>query len=106
MSRHRATEGCVRFADNTQLALDEMLWVTTAGAADWPGESGLATDEQGFISVQDTLQSVSHPEVFAAGDIAAVVNHPRPNRRVRRTARPAAGQESAPLPAQPSGQSL
>ena len=73
-----AAEGCVRFADNTQLALDEMLWVTTAGAADWPGESGLTTDEQGFISVQDTLQSVSHPEVFAAGDIAAVVNHPRP----------------------------
>ena len=73
-----AAEGCVRFADNTQLALDEMLWVTTAGAADWPGESGLATDEQGFIAVQDTLQSVSHPEVFAAGDIAAVVNHPRP----------------------------
>ena len=73
-----AAEGGVRFADNTQLALDEMLWVTTAGAADWPGESGLTTDEQGFISVQDTLQSVSHPEVFAAGDIAAVVNHPRP----------------------------
>ncbi len=73
-----AAEGGVRFADNTQLALDEMLWVTTAGAADWPGESGLATDEQGFISVRDTLQSVSHPEVFAAGDIAAVVNHPRP----------------------------
>ena len=73
-----ATEGSIRFADDTQLALDELLWVTTAGAADWPGASGLATDEQGFIAVQDTLQSISHPEVFAAGDIAAVVNHPRP----------------------------
>ncbi len=73
-----AAEGCVRFADDTQLALDEVIWVTTAGAADWPGEAGLATDKQGFIAVQETLQSVSHPEVFAAGDIAAVVNHPRP----------------------------
>ena len=73
-----ATEGSIRFADDTHLALDELLWVTTAGAADWPGASGLATDEQGFIAVQDTLQSISHPEVFAAGDIAAVVNHPRP----------------------------
>ena len=74
----RASDGSVHFPDDTQLELDEILWVTTAGAAAWPGESGLATDGQGFISVRDTLQSTSHPDVFAAGDIAAVVNHPRP----------------------------
>jgi selenide,water dikinase len=44
----------------------------------WIKQSGLATDDQGFLLVKDTLQSCSHPQVFAAGDVATMANHPRP----------------------------
>jgi selenide,water dikinase len=64
--------------NQASIALDEILWVTSAGAAAWLGESGLDVDDEGFVTVDDTLQSTSHPGVFAAGDIAAMVNHPRP----------------------------
>lgn len=60
------------------LDLDEVLWVTTARAAAWPEKSGLDVDDRGFIRVQDTLQAVSYSDIFAAGDIAAVDDHPRP----------------------------
>jgi selenide, water dikinase len=65
-------------AHGTEHALDEILWVTAAGAAPWLAASGLQVDAQGFIAVNETLQSVSHPSVFAAGDIASVEQHPRP----------------------------
>ncbi|MEG4351713.1 FAD-dependent oxidoreductase [Microcoleus sp. LAD1_D5] len=61
-----------------ELECDRIFWVTQAAAADWIRESGLAADSNGFMQVNDCLQSVSHPNVFAAGDIAAMVNYPRP----------------------------
>ena len=70
--------GRLRTAGGKEVEADEILWVTAAAAPDWPRAAGLAVDAKGFIEVGDTLQSVSHPEVFAAGDVAAMVNHPRP----------------------------
>jgi selenide,water dikinase len=71
------TDGGLRFTDGGDFALDDILWVTMAGAAPWLADAGLDIDEGGFIRVNDNLQALNHPEVFAAGDIATMVNHPR-----------------------------
>ncbi len=73
-----AAPGRLRTGDGGEVRVDEILWVIHAGAPSWPREAGLAVDADGFVEVGDTLRSVSHPDVFAAGDIAHMVDHPRP----------------------------
>lgn len=65
-------------ATGQRIRVDEIFFVTRAASQSWLAETGLDVDERGFVKVADTLQSISHPEVFAAGDIAHVVDHPRP----------------------------
>ncbi|WP_166425468.1 selenide, water dikinase SelD [Paraglaciecola sp. 20A4] len=64
--------------DNQVLAIDKSIWCTPATAPTWPKKAGLATDELGFIEVNEYLQSTSHPDVFAAGDVASMTYSPRP----------------------------
>ncbi len=61
-----------------EVSLDEIFWVTAASPQAWLAETGLQLNDSGFIAVEDTLQSTSHANVFAVGDIAHVTNHPRP----------------------------
>ena len=55
--------GLLSIAGGKTIALDEILWVTAAGAPSWLGESGLDIDDKGFIQVKDTLQSTSHDDI-------------------------------------------
>jgi len=67
----------VRFDDGTTAELDTLLWTAQAAAPAWLEETGLELTQDGFIQVRDTLQSVTDDFIFAAGDIATMVNHPR-----------------------------
>ena len=65
-------------ANGQAIEADEIMWVTQAGGAPWLQGTGLALDANGFLVVNDCLQSITDPLVFAAGDIAATQNHPLP----------------------------
>ncbi|GBG27907.1 Selenide, water dikinase 1 [Hondaea fermentalgiana] len=71
-------ESRLRAADGRIVNVDECIWCTSARTQDWMGGSGLAVDNGGFVRVKQTLESESTPNVFAAGDCANMLDHPRP----------------------------
>ena len=62
----------------TRVACDAAVLALGAAAPPWLRDSGMALDEQGFIATGPTLQSMSHAEVFAAGDVATRSDDPHP----------------------------
>jgi selenide,water dikinase len=74
----RLEDGHVVLQSGERLQADRVFWAVGAQASDWLTAAGLAIDAAGFVLVEDTLQSVSHAEVFAAGDVATMQRHPRP----------------------------
>jgi len=69
-------QGPVVLAGASRQSFDLAVLATRAAPLAWPRRSGLATDEQGFIQVDATLRSISHPDLFAVGDCAALRNAP------------------------------
>jgi len=74
----QVSERGIKTSDGTLMEMDEIVWVTQAGGAAWLRQTGLALDAGGFIEVNEQLQSISDPAVFAAGDIAAFTSRPLP----------------------------
>jgi NADH dehydrogenase FAD-containing subunit len=64
--------------DEVQLSTGELvpcdltLWTAGVRVSPLAAEAGITTDEHGLIVTDPTLRSVSHPEVYAIGDAAAV----------------------------------
>jgi selenide,water dikinase len=72
----QVSPGRLRTARDETFEADEVVWVTRARGAPWLRGTGLELDADGFICVGDTLQTLTDPDVFAAGDIASMVDHP------------------------------
>ncbi|WP_327086504.1 FAD-dependent oxidoreductase [Nonomuraea sp. NBC_01738] len=51
---------------------DATLWTTGVRVSPMAARAGLTVDDKGRIVVDATLRSVSHPDVYAVGDAAAV----------------------------------
>ena len=66
--------GHVLLANGARVACDAPLLAIGSSAPAWLASSGLALDDRGFIVTGPTLQSTSHPEVFAVGDVASRSN--------------------------------
>ena len=64
----------VRLDGGETLAADFVFWAAQAAPPAWLEESGLDTTREGFARVAPTLQTLSHPWIFAAGDVAAIQN--------------------------------
>jgi len=68
-------EGFVHLQNGLEFATDAVFWAAGSAPHPWIADSGLATDANGWVLTNDVLQSVSHPEVFGAGDCATQQGH-------------------------------
>jgi NADH dehydrogenase FAD-containing subunit len=62
----------VELAGGEILAADAVLWTSGTRVSPLAAAAGLSVDERGRIVTDAALRSVSHPEVYAVGDAAAV----------------------------------
>lgn len=72
----RVVSGCLHTQDGRRFDADETLWVTQAGGPAWLKSTGLTLDDNGFIQVNDRLQTLDDPKIFAAGDVASFTSRP------------------------------
>ncbi len=73
----RVEPRAVILADGRSLPCDAAVWVAGAAPPAWLERSGLDLCPRGFVAVDAALRSLNDHRVFAAGDIATVLPHPR-----------------------------
>ncbi|MFD4427763.1 NAD(P)/FAD-dependent oxidoreductase [Nocardia sp. NPDC058497] len=79
----------VRLVDGTVVPASAVVWTAGFTVPDLARRAGLDVDGQGRIRTDETLRSLSHPDIYAAGD-AALIDGPgdRPLRMACATALP------------------
>lgn len=75
-ARARAIEPDRLEVNDKQLRVDLLIATTGARSPDWLQPAGVSLAKDGFIAVNACQQSLSHPEVFAVGDVASRVDKP------------------------------
>ncbi len=66
----------VRLDSGIVFKSDATFWAGGPSAPPWIASSGLAVDPRGFLLVNETLQSVTDPDIFGVGDCATQDGHP------------------------------
>ncbi|WP_435591504.1 NAD(P)/FAD-dependent oxidoreductase [Nocardia sp. bgisy118] len=66
------TEDGVRLAGDEFVAAGTTVWTTGFGVPDLAARAGLAVDGAGRVLTDESLRSISHPEIYAAGDSAVI----------------------------------
>ncbi|MFE9559148.1 NAD(P)/FAD-dependent oxidoreductase [Streptomyces sp. NPDC006703] len=62
----------VELADGSGIAAAAVLWTSGTRVSPLAGAAGLTVDERGRVVTDSALRSLSHPDVYAVGDAAAV----------------------------------
>jgi len=72
------TDRIITSTDGESLSCCKVISAAGASLPEWLVRSGLAISPRGFLDVENTLQSASHPDIFALGDIADIRGMERP----------------------------
>ncbi len=68
----------IELADGSSVRADVTIAAAGAQPVPWLEATGLALSADGFVRVSPDLRSVSHPQIFAVGDVAHLDQAPRP----------------------------
>lgn len=70
-------EKLLHLSDGHTMQYDLCVWATTAAPLELVAASGFAVDSEGFVQAHDTLQTLTHPDIFAVGDCVSLASNPK-----------------------------
>ncbi|MFC4019909.1 NAD(P)/FAD-dependent oxidoreductase [Micromonospora sp. GCM10011542] len=68
----KVLSGSVELAGGEHIAADVVLWTAGTRVSPLAAAAGLTVDDRGRVVTDAALRSVSHPDVYAVGDAAAI----------------------------------